>query len=1069
MSSSAEPDAPAATTPRDTPARLPGYLPGWSPAPGSAASALLAIAARYADRLAASVEQLPERTRFALLDLLGLELLPARSARAPVVFSLLPDSPVDVTLPPGAQVAASPHASAPPAPPVPGGAARPQPILFTVAEPITVARARLAALYSVDPGRDTYADHSAALTAGFQFFPAHEQAPHALYLGHTHLFALAGDISVILSVTLKRPASQPLAIAWEYLADAGWLPLERAADEDTTAGLQRDGQIVLRRSCGPDAAAATFAGRTGFWLRGRLRTPLPPTAAAGGAATVTVNTIRARVAFSKSDVLPEATFADGISLDPSRAFLPLGPQPARGTAFYLASEEVFKRKGAFVRLSLTLASAGAPSPPLRLAWEYHNGQYWAQLGISPDPQLPDAYRFERSADISFLCPADWAEAEVNGVRSYWLRARIAAGDFGQPQRLDLAPQRAVLGLWRDPASGQVDRRRIRLASAAGFTGGEQLRFSNDPSSSPTVYRVAFVAPDDSIVLSAQLPAAFDPAGGTVGPAGDTPALLPSSLAPPVVERVSLAFTYLTDPEPLDHCLAENDFVLADHSDDCRWPGRSFPPFLPVEDRRPSVHLGFDRALPPGLVSLYVAVAPPPAEQAPPAEPGFDWEYRTAHGWSRLVVRDETAGFSRSGMLQFLGPPDATPGPGLGGQLFRIRATARAGERPPERAIRGLWLNAALAEERRSFVREPLGDTDGVPGQALRFPPQRLPVLEGEQVELREWSGRGAGWETLVAGVPAADLRYSTDPADGEVRAVWVRWHQHPHLLASGPQERHYTLERSTGLLRFGDGRYGMLPPAGVPVVASYSAGGGLAGNLPPGAVSELRTAAPYLVGARNPVAASGGAAVEPAPLAAERGAQRGRHGDRAITASDYEWLAREASPAVARARCLPLHGPDGHAQRGWVTLIVVPRTAEAQPRPDPELRRQVRAFLAERAPASVARRIRIIDPAYVAVSVAAEVVPRRAGEAAAVERRLREWLSHLLHPLEGGPEGRGWGFGQAVHPSQVASALAEIEGVAHVVDMRLVVGDTTVDYVALPPDALVASGEHLLKLTLPKG
>jgi ATP-dependent Lon protease len=36
--------------------------------------------------------------------------------------------------------------------------------------------------------------------------------------------------------------------------------------------------------------------------------------------------------------------------------------------------------------------------------------------------------------------------------------------------------------------------------------------------------------------------------------------------------------------------------------------------------------------------------------------------------------------------------------------------------------------------------------------------------------------------------------------------------------------------------------------------------------------------------------------------------------ERAITAEDYEWLAREASPEVALARCLPLIGDVGHAQ-----------------------------------------------------------------------------------------------------------------------------------------------------------
>ena len=60
---------------------------GWQPAPGGAGAALLPIYARYLHALAERIDQAPDKNELAFLDLLGVDLLPAQAARAPVVFT----------------------------------------------------------------------------------------------------------------------------------------------------------------------------------------------------------------------------------------------------------------------------------------------------------------------------------------------------------------------------------------------------------------------------------------------------------------------------------------------------------------------------------------------------------------------------------------------------------------------------------------------------------------------------------------------------------------------------------------------------------------------------------------------------------------------------------------------------------------------------------------------------------------------------------------------------------------------------------------------------------------------
>ena len=986
--------------------RLPGYVANWDPIKDGPAAALMQIFARYQEVLNAGANQLPNRNLLAFLDMLGISLLPAQSARAPLVFRLAPDSS-DVTLPAATQVAAQIQPAPPSAIKLPASAqAASQPPVFATAQTVTLVRGKLAAVHSTQPGNDESADHSALLTDGLAFFNDMQLMEHAIYLGHERLFALAGDITVLLSFTLKHPAARALNTAWEYLAESGWIPLEKVPEDDTTLGFRVDGQIALRRACGPDARKETFHGHTSYWLRGKLTSRLLPSGSGGQRTVPVINDVRASVKFTKKGVPPDAAFADTATLDTSKDFYPFGQQPARYSTFYLASKEVFQRKRAHVQLQIELSTPGklpastttqsseagtaavADPVPIELSWEYFDDRSWVKLDIEPDPESTSAFEFTSdAASVSFSAPSTWAETDVNGLKNYWLRVRIVKGDFGRPVSIDI------------PQSGD-------------------------------------------------------------------PKLLKSTLNAPIVEKISLGYSYITEPTPVDHGLAKNEFVFEDISEACRWPDRTFEPFKPAVDRQPTIHFGFDRPLPVGLISLYAeaSLETPIAAQGSP----FIWEYLSPRGWTELGVLDETLGFRQSGMIQFIGPRDAVAAPGLGGQLYRIRARLKQGERAVPIPMSGCWLNAVWANHQVAFERELLGASDGNPGQGFVF--RYAPVLRDEVIEVQEWLGRGESWTSVIRDVPETDVRYDSDPATNDITGVWVRWYSREHSYDSTPTDRHYVIERSAGLIRFGDGVTGMVPPAGSSIIASYSTGGGASGNVPAGSIAELRTALPLIAEAFNPVAASGGADTELAGVVSERGPQWIRHRSRAISASDFEWLAREASPEVSRVRCLSITSPDGHALRGWVTLIVVPHSLESRPFPSAELCRRLRQHLAGRVPATLANHIQVLPPMYVPVSVQAEIVPRRAAEAAEVEARVRENLNRFLHPLTGVALGSGWDFGQVLHFSQIAAVIEHTAGVDYVSRIKLKQGDRIFDqFVPVAADGLVCAGDHELMLTVGKG
>src|SRR6185369_11034461 len=149
--------------------------------------------------------------------------------------------------------------------------------------------------------------------------------------------------------------------------------------------------------------------------------------------------------------------------------------------------------------------------------------------------------------------------------------------------------------------------------------------------------------------------------------------------------------------------------------------------------------------------------------------------------------------------------------------------------------------------------------------------------------------------------------------------------------------------------------------------------------------------------------AEGGADGETVAQLLERAPSTLRDRRQAITAADYEAMALEASPAVAVARALPTTHPSGRFAPGWVTVQIVPQSADARPMPSFELRQTVQRALAQRAPAAIASQIAVIPPTYLAVGVQAVVAAVNMSDAGPVLQSVKSALREFLHPLSGGP------------------------------------------------------------------
>jgi predicted phage baseplate assembly protein len=246
-------------------------------------------------------------------------------------------------------------------------------------------------------------------------------------------------------------------------------------------------------------------------------------------------------------------------------------------------------------------------------------------------------------------------------------------------------------------------------------------------------------------------------------------------------------------------------------------------------------------------------------------------------------------------------------------------------------------------------------------------------------------------------------------------------------------------------------------------------GGGRRGNVARNAVSVLKSSIPYVSKVQNRRAAEGGVDGEDIENAKVRGPIVLRTRDRAVTMEDYEHLAREAAPEVARVRCVT--AGDG-ADAGGVRILVVPAAGSDAGRlrfeqllPAEETLQRIGRRLDESR--VIGTRVLVEPPVYRGVTVVAKLKPRASANPTRLQVDALQALYEYFHPISGGPDRNGWPFGRPVHVGEVYSVLQALRGTELVEDARLFGADPTtgqrgqaVQRLQIEPHALVFSYEH---------
>lgn len=427
---------------------------------------------------------------------------------------------------------------------------------------------------------------------------------------------------------------------------------------------------------------------------------------------------------------------------------------------------------------------------------------------------------------------------------------------------------------------------------------------------------------------------------------------------------------------------------------------------------------------------------------PPVSPvNLVWEYRhpkDLQRWRRLnLYKDDTAGFTREGYILLEGPADVAVT--IEGKLneearYWIRCRLDSGVYPAGRApeIDFLRANTVSAQSLSSVHEEIIGQSEGHPNQ--RFDLRRTPVLQ----------------DSLTLRVEVQDRETET----------WIRVDD---FLASGAEDPHYTLNPTSGELRFGDGRRGRVPVAGASLIATeYRYGGGRAGNV---GVESITIPLSSLVGVdsvTNQRPAVGGSDEQDVEELKVEAPSVLRHRNRSVTAEDFAAIVQNLGD-VAKAVAIPLAHPEypGVKVPGAVTVVIVPDSEDQPPKPSSDQIRYACNYLDEYR--LLTTEVYVKGPVYQAVKVIATIAAKPYAAFDEVALTVAEQLNQRLDPMS-------WPFGRELYPTSLYDVILGIEGVSAVPSLSLEIDGVPHDDFRAPvkvtPDGLLYGLDHEITVVL---
>jgi hypothetical protein len=537
---------------------------------------------------------------------------------------------------------------------------------------------------------------------------------------------------------------------------------------------------------------------------------------------------------------------------------------------------------------------------------------------------------------------------------------------------------------------------------------------------------------------------------------------------PCVRNISFEYHYeITGCRILDVLTYNNiEERRYDPADDAGYDG--FVPFRCAGASDRTLYLGFSAPPDNGPMRIFWDIDEDPLSQ----RPKLRWSYLTAGGWKSMNIADETESFTKLGLTVFLDNHDFVKTRLFGEELYWVSVVdAENVYRTKICAlpiVNRIYLNSVRAVNLDSHNEEYFAFNIYMENATLTLSVSSVLELE---LYVNEFSTIN---EAEAAELEKQGRLTRVTGSGGMDTEIWVKWDEVNSFAMEDNYSRCYVLDRSTGVITFGNGRKGRIPPVSeinnIRVV--YTTGGGDRTNVAPGSISGLERSYGFVSGVDNAKRFYGGCDAETVFEAMRRSAVMLRTQGKVVTTRDLESLTFNASRNIRKLRCVCGRNASGSKERGAVTLVVLKKEHSEFGR----IRNDIKEYLRGRLPGNIvaADRLYVTEPTLVKINVRAEIRTNELNGIFELKKSVEQCLADYFASFSGNDGDNVWRLGMIPNEQQIRSALLRLKNVVYIRNLYITMyvsgmggfkeidSDTIKKYSYVLPE----NGEHDITVTV---
>ena len=495
---------------------------------------------------------------------------------------------------------------------------------------------------------------------------------------------------------------------------------------------------------------------------------------------------------------------------------------------------------------------------------------------------------------------------------------------------------------------------------------------------------------------------------------------------PMISNLRLSYQYLDDGVAPQNILRYSGVNKDDISDQIK-NNENVIIFKPIDYDQNSLFIGFDKKFCNGPINIYFDIEGGIKKDVD----NIRLEYSCMDekiGFKNLKVVDETENFRHAGSIIFVPPYDMEKRELFEKERYWIRLVDETNsfENLQCLKINDIILNTVSIENVETKSPESFYIDRAIPNMRFHLSSNNILSANVFVNEITDLSMQQM--EDFIKERPD-DIIVEHDNL-GRYISFFVRWNEVNTFIKSGPNDRHYILNRSEGYITFGDSIRGKIPSKQVKEAIRVFVVdcNGDNGNINVGGINKTSSTIKFISGVKNPIPAYTGHDIETIGRALNRGSHILGSYNRLVSESDFENAVLDFSDIIDKVKCVSSIDEYGKKSPGSITIAVLIKEFEKNSGVFYSTKNEIKRYLMEKCEVSLKENdLNIIDPIFVELCVDVWVSVSDYNMSFEVKEDILKYLKLFIDPVSGNFHKRGWEIGELPKEIQIYSFIKSKE------------------------------------------